>query len=197
MTTPSAQTSARVDALLAVDLFGRHVERRPNDRSGLGDGSGHRIRRDGSRQAEVEHLDLDRVRLGRASEENVLRFQIAVHDALGVRCAEGAGNGADDAERLLRGQRCRAREQGRERLAGEQLHDHEGRALAVRSQKSKTWTTLRWVICAATLASRRKRAASAASRLRSTLMATAFSVVSCRASQTNPMPPSPRGRTSR
>ena len=78
---------ARVD-LFSADLFGRHEVRRADDRLLVLRGVGHTALVE-LRQPEVEHLGVV-APAGRARDQNILRFEIAVNDAELVRLLQRA-----------------------------------------------------------------------------------------------------------
>ncbi|MFN8091658.1 MAG: hypothetical protein U0599_05430 [Vicinamibacteria bacterium] len=109
--------------LAARHLLGGHVAGRADDqpRAGqLGRGPERRgeLARERAGEAEVEELDAVR------GEEDVRGLQVPVDDAGRVEGLEGGEDVARHREGLVRRQRA-AREPGRERFAGEQLHRDE------------------------------------------------------------------------
>ena len=101
---------ARVDVPRRAHLLGRHVERRAEHRARSRE-PGHfaaRSPRIGLRHAEVEHLDLRRAADG-AREKQVLRLEIAVHDARGVRLGDGLARLQDPVGGRVDRQRTAAR----------------------------------------------------------------------------------------
>jgi hypothetical protein len=117
----------------ALDLLGRHVTGRPHDDPGLGMARARRGARllarcdglDSFCQAEVEDLDV-----AVPADEEVLRLQVPVDDALLVR----GGEAPSDLERVIHGLLLRDRsrvELPAQRLALQKLHDGVGDALLV------------------------------------------------------------------
>ncbi len=114
--------------LLALELFGRHVLQRPQDRPFLrqrrsrrrqrGDEQGvrFRLRPAQLRQAEVEELH------ARLRQHHVAGLQVPVHDPMPMRLVQRVGDLDAVAQRLLERERP-LHEPVRERLAFEVLHD--------------------------------------------------------------------------
>jgi len=110
----------------AGGLFGRHERGRPKRQP---------VRRDGfplqqPRKPEVEDLDLHgagRRTCLRAGEKDVLRFEVAVHDAARVRRLEHLEHALRHPEKLDLAQRRLALEAVLQRFAFEKLHDKVGR----------------------------------------------------------------------
>ncbi len=100
------------DRALALHLLGRHVERRPERARRL------RLRgaRDDLRDPEVEHLHARRAVVP-CRQEQVLRLEIAVDDALIVRAVERERHLPEQDHDLLRGEPPLPRDAGREILA--------------------------------------------------------------------------------
>ena len=123
---------AMVQVLLAARLLGRHVERRSEQQAGVGQTIAGvpfvAARLDRLRDAEVD--DLDEVGVAALDQVDVLGFDVAVEDPLGVRGAERAGDLAGDPQAALDRQRRLAHRQLGQRLAVEELH-HDERAAVV------------------------------------------------------------------
>ena len=124
--------------LLPLDLFGRHVLKRPENRSLFRDrrrrGRHHRraaVGDDGMDrfcEAEVEQLgDRPIRRSGARDEEDVSRLQIAMDDARAVRTMQRLRDLRADRNRLVGRPRTSLQTIG-ERLAFEKLHDEEADA---------------------------------------------------------------------
>jgi hypothetical protein len=132
MITPQGvDVDAGVEGVVAARLLRRHVERRAQDHAGLG-----QARRVGLagvglpqrlRDAEVD--DLDEVLVLAAEQEDVVGFDVAVDDALGVGGAERRGDLPGDVGDPGLGQRALAVEQLGQRLTLEELHHDEGPAV--------------------------------------------------------------------
>ena len=113
------EVGARVDLVGGGDLLGRHVRGRAHDDAGARE-----ARLAGRAQlgdAEVEQLH-ERPARGR-HEEDVVGLEIAVHDAGVVRGLEALEHLLRAGGRGRRRERPHAREELRERLADQQLHD--------------------------------------------------------------------------
>jgi hypothetical protein len=116
------EVRAVVDALDALCLLRAHVERRPEQGAGLGSPY-RKARLRFLRDAEVEHFHDFLVAIPR--QEDVLGFQIAVHDAGGVRSAEALGDLRNDPHRERVRQAHEAIEPRAEILSLEVLHRDE------------------------------------------------------------------------
>jgi hypothetical protein len=119
--------AARVDGVVAGELLGRHVPRRPGRMVG---GAGVVVRR-ARGDAEVgEQHDLAGA-LGRAREEHVLRLEVAVDDAVGVGVRQRVGERREQGRRLGPGEAPARGEPRRERLARGVRHRQAARREAV------------------------------------------------------------------
>ncbi len=111
---------AMIRARIAGGLLGRHVRRRPDARPHLGEGGlrvcrGLRVRKR-LRDAEVCH------RRRTSGEQHVVRLDVAVHDAAGVRELERLGDVAKHADDLRDRLGSVAREVSTQRLAVHERH---------------------------------------------------------------------------
>jgi tRNA A-37 threonylcarbamoyl transferase component Bud32 len=105
-------------------LLRRHVLRRPDD--GADPGEPLRLGRPGPLgDAEVEHLH-EVAAVGPAEDEDVLRLQVAVHDAALVRRPEGPADLQEDGDRPGQRHRPVPVEDARQALPVERLHDEVG-----------------------------------------------------------------------
>ena len=118
---------AAVELEAAARLLRAHVRGRAAHHAGAGDGGG-RAGAGDLGDAEVEELG-DHLAAGEAVEEDVARLDVAVDDPLVVRQREGAGHVADRRQHVERPEGAGALEDGVERVAREQLHHQEGRAV--------------------------------------------------------------------
>ena len=117
---------AALVALLAADLFGRHVGRRADDHAGVGErrsdvGVGPALPRPQASEAEIEHLWRALLR-----EHDVAGLEVAVNHPAFVRRRQGPRDVAAHSQRvdhLIR----RPLQPGGERLPLDQLHDEETR----------------------------------------------------------------------
>jgi hypothetical protein len=105
------QVGALIDRC-ATRLLGREVLRGPDDRAGLG-----HLARPRARDPEVRHLQA-----AVGVDENVVRLDVAVDDALSVREADGAEDLAGVGDRALDGQRATREDQLLERPPLDVLH---------------------------------------------------------------------------
>jgi hypothetical protein len=117
--------SVRASSCLSERLLRRHVvdraENHPllrDERGGIG--ARRRLHPDALGDAEIEHLH------ARAADDDVVRLDVAMDDAMLVRFGESIGDAASDAADIRLRQRA-ARDEGRERLAFDELH-HDERA---------------------------------------------------------------------
>ena len=199
-TTPRDQRSRpEVDRLRADDLLGAHVERRADERArarrAADDADAARTLRD----AEVEELDEELPSPG-VAEEDVARLDVAVDDAALVRLAERPRELRDDGDDLARLEGAAARGAA---ARGRAPRAAPSRCTARRSSStpwSNICTTCGLFTCDAAAASREKRASASGLLARSRAMNFTTTCVRsdwCSATQTAPMPPSPRGRRSR
>ena len=117
------EIAAPVDRL-ALALLGRHVRGRAEDRARAR--AEVRIRLvERARDAEVEHLDV--VALAVAIEQHdVLGLEIAMHDAVGLRAAQRAGDLQGDGDGARRRHAARARQLVAQRPPLEELRRDEG-----------------------------------------------------------------------
>jgi hypothetical protein len=129
------EVGAVVDVPRAVDLLGRHVVRRPDHRSGLGQPLAGALGPDQLGDPEVEQLDLDSAVVpGLAQPQpDVVGLEIAVDEALVVRRLERAQRLVEDRKRLGPGQRAAA-DPRRQRLALEVLHHEEHAAVRIAAE---------------------------------------------------------------
>ena len=113
----------------AAALLRCHVGRRSHHGAGLGDVDRRRRVHGELRDPEVEQLDPLAARdLRIGDQEHVVRLEIAMHDALGVRGAQRTGDLAGDREHGGPAER-RPRRAPRQGIALEVLHDDERGAL--------------------------------------------------------------------
>jgi hypothetical protein len=115
--------------LLAADLLRRHVERGAEQRAVAGGVQSGLVVADLG-QAEVD--DLDEVGVaGAGDEQDVLRLEVAVHDAHRVGFGEGVADLRGDAEDAGPGQAAVLADDRREVVAAEVLHHEVGQAAPV------------------------------------------------------------------
>ena len=112
----------RADRLRILHLLRCEVAGRAEDRARRPDRAVRGLLRD----PEVEHLRLNRP-VAHLREEDVLRLQIAVDDALVVRRRDGRQDRKRDVDHLLVGQRSRPAQVLRQVLAIQILHDEKRR----------------------------------------------------------------------
>ena len=116
--------------LAALELLGRHVLERPEDRPLLREvlRRGHRRqgRRAGAVRGRREDLRETEIQQLRAAlrEHDVPRLEVPVHDTLPVRLVERVGDLHPDRQELVQSHRP-LREAGHERLALDELHDED------------------------------------------------------------------------
>ena len=123
--------SAVVHIIAAARLFGRHVERRAQHRTGASQALQVRpflARVHGLGHAEIHHLH--EIDVAPSHQVDILGLHVAVDDALGVGRRQGAANLAHDSQAALHGQRRIPHHQLGQGLAVEKLHDHEGAPIA-------------------------------------------------------------------
>jgi hypothetical protein len=120
---------AVVDVGRAPALLGRHVRWRAHDRAGLGPRRGLGGQELGDPEVEDLHA-LAADDLGVGHQEHVLRLEVAMDDALGVRRGQRGGDLPRQAQRVAHRQRP-AGQPRVERLAVQELHDQERAAVAV------------------------------------------------------------------
>ncbi len=103
--------------MLAHHLFGRHVVRGADDRAGLGHAAAlfH-----GAGDAEIHHDDA-----AGFFDHDVLRLQVAVDHAFGVRCVERGAGLVDDVGAFFEGEASLLLDQRGEILAFDELHGDE------------------------------------------------------------------------
>ncbi len=121
------EVGAVIDVGRALDLLGRHVKRCPQHGAVAGEriDPGASVLAGGELgQAEVDDLDVEALLLAR-DEEEVLRLEVPVDDAGGVRPAETPQGVGGDRQGVRRGE-ATASEAGGEVLSLEELHDEEG-----------------------------------------------------------------------
>ena len=112
-------------------LLGRHVVRRPDHLTGLGELSGRRLLAGhGLGDPEIEHLRF----LGSLEEEDVAWLDVAMDDAHGVRRREGAQNVAADLGGAIERHRAVGLDELRQGRASEQLEGDVADALLGRSK---------------------------------------------------------------
>ena len=121
--TKGEEIGARVDRQTS-ELFGGHVADRPHDHAGIGAGNrfhtrGRLVWNDLTRQAEVEDLHLPVLQ-----QEDVLRLQVPMDQASGVRGRQATGNLDRNLDRLARGNRTGVQAIA-QRFALEELRDGE------------------------------------------------------------------------
>jgi hypothetical protein len=118
---PRELIDARVERI-AAQLFGRHVERRADDLSFLGDGVARAFAaapNDLSRDAEIEHFD-DAI----TAHHDVLGLDVAMHEAAGVRRRERARDVAEPSQSHRHAHRRIADERA-QRAPRDELHRDE------------------------------------------------------------------------
>jgi hypothetical protein len=118
---------ARVDVARGAHLLRGHVERRAEHGPRLGEAPAAGAVPERLGHAEVEHLHPGAAADG-SREEEVLRLEIAVNDARGVRLGHRLASLGDVLGDHLDGERARVAQHGAEIRAFQVLHDHVGRA---------------------------------------------------------------------
>ena len=117
---------ALIELIVAARLLRRHVQRRAEDHDGLREPCGlFLLAARAQRLGDPEVDDLDEVGVLATENEQVLRLDVAMDDALRVRGGEHRCGLRDHAEDPLLAELGLARETLREGLAVEVLHHHE------------------------------------------------------------------------
>ncbi len=115
--------------LLTHDPLGSHIVRCSEQTAALGEVAvriGRRALAKHLRDAEIEHLD--HLALTRRVQEDVVRLDVAVNDARGMRLGERRAKRHDDLCHSRESNPALSHEKAAERLAGEQLHHEVGDA---------------------------------------------------------------------
>ena len=121
------EVRAVIDVATPHPLLGSHVRRGADGHALL-----RRVHRVGLAALELRHAEVEELHRHIAAlvdEEHVVRLEVAVNDALGVRRRERRQHLPDDHARLVRSERGAAGDALAQRLAAQKLHHQEGLVL--------------------------------------------------------------------